>query len=61
MIEFGLARDVLNLYSILIKKKKIYDEILYMFLLQKKKKKKNPIYVLKKSLIPWPDDKKGAL
>ena len=39
MIEFVLAQDVLNLYYILIKKKKIY-EILYMFLLKKKKKKK---------------------
>ena len=47
MTEFVLTQDVLNLYSILIKKKK---DLWW-----------NPIYVLKKSLIPWPDDKKGAL
>ena len=40
MTEFVLTQDALNLYSILIIKKKIYDEILYMFLLKKKKKKK---------------------
>ena len=61
MTEFVLTQDALNLYSILIKKKKdLWWNPIYVPS-QKKKKKKNPIYVLKKSLIPWPDDKKGAL
>ena len=52
MTEFVLTQDVLNLYSILIKKKK---DLWW-----------NPIYVpsqkkKKKSLVPWPNDKKGAL
>ena len=43
---------------LLKKKKDLWWNPIYI---PSQKKKKNPIYVLKKSLIPWPDDKKGAL